>query len=398
MLKSEKIRNARRLQCARFLILFVALFILVDFSRAENYIPASDDEILESVPSQLFREQRQVRNESKFQPATQSHGSRLKAAQGAVLQGKSRQDPRFYGQAEALLEPILQSQNPPTEALLLWADILQHNHRFSEALNVLQTVLNRKLDNSSALLMRASILTTTGDLHQANATCKDLKIKFNGIIAEACIAGTATTLDELQDYSRMLEGALKAEEIHPSVKSWAEGILGEIFERTGDIPKAEAAYRRGLAETPADSFLLAMLSDLLISQGKQQEVLNLLPQTTEVDSLLLRRALAQKGLNDSNFQNTKTELEKRFSAAEQRGDFSHYRERAIYFLDIAENPEEAWKAASKNWDTQREGIDARTFLRAALLSGNSLSPLQSWLEKTGFYDSRILPLLSKPAR
>ena len=63
-------------------------------------------------------------------------------------------------------------------------------------------------------------------------------------------------------------------------------------------------------------------------------------------------------------------------------------------LHLLDEPAAALRLARENWTVQREPIDARLVLEAALAAGDGAAarPVVGWLEETGLEDVRLAAL------
>jgi len=90
------------------------------------------------------------------------------------------------------------------------------------------------------------------------------------------------------------------------------------------------------------------------------------------------------------------ELGRRFAASRARGDRVHLREEARYTLIFKNAPAEALELATENWRVQKEPLDARIALEAALAAQQpkAASDVLIWLEKTKLQGDKLAGLAS----
>jgi tetratricopeptide (TPR) repeat protein len=91
----------------------------------------------------------------------------LQIAQRAIEIARRDSDPRYLGYAQAALKPWHGTIATPASVRLFDAILLQSNHRFDEALSLLDQVLIENPDNAQAWLTRASILQVQARYAQA---------------------------------------------------------------------------------------------------------------------------------------------------------------------------------------------------------------------------------------
>ena len=78
----------------------------------------------------------------------------------------------------------------------------------------------------------------------------------------------------------------------------------------------------------------------------------------------------------------------------ERGDPPHRREQAMTALHLQRDAQAALALAQQNWAEQREPLDARLLLQAALAAQNpaAVAPVLEWMKATAIEDVRLKPL------
>ena len=364
-------------------------------SEAAPHRPAADGEVLERLPTPGpdRRELRELRG------AVATHPDRPDLAFGLarryIRQGRAEADPRWYGHAEAVLEPWLKAGAAHPEALLLRATIRQNRHAFGDALADLDAALAAKPRLSEAWLTRAAILEAQGDYPGALKSCLGVGRGSAAFAATVCLESALGLAGQAEAaYGRlapMLAAAPDAEQ-----RAWAGGILAELAERLDRAAEAEARYRAALREAPRSPYLLAAYADFLLDRGRPAEAAALLEGETRADPLLLRLALAEQALGIATFAEHASILKARFEASRARGDTSHQGDEARYALRISNEPARALALAEANWAVQREPRDARILLEAAAAAGHTdvAAEVAGFLARTGLEDARLRRLLA----
>ncbi len=307
-------------------------------------------------------------------------------ARAHVELARASGDPRHLGRAQAALAPWWDDAAPSAEVLLLRATIRQSLHDFAGARADLDALIARTPDDGQARLTRAVVATVTGDAATALADCARVGALVGEPWAAACAAPLATRDGGTRAaYARLaaLVGALPPS--HPGA-AWATTSLGELARAAGDDAAAEAHLRRALALAPGDVYTLGALAELLVDGGRAGEAVALLDPHAEPDPLRLRLAVAARAAGHVGADAHAAIVRRGLDAAFARGDTTHLRERARYFLDVAPDPAEALRAAVDNWALQREAADARVLLEAAAAAGDrgAAAPVVAWMD-----DARI---------
>jgi hypothetical protein len=191
-----------------------------------------------------------------------------------------------------------------------------------------------------------------------------------------------------------------ADRVEPAVLLWALGVQAELATRLGDAGAAEGAYRRGLAIDGRDPRLLAGYADLLLDRGRPAEVRDLLARDARPLGLRLRLALAARRLVDPALADHLAAIEAELDTARWRGEALHLREAARVRLELLDDPDGALALAVRNWSVQREPVDARLVLAAALAAGEPAAarPVLEWQARTGLQDAELARLLQRLAR
>ena len=298
-------------------------------------------------------------------------------------------DPRHLGRAQAALAPWWTQAAPPDDVLLLRATVRQSLHDFGGARADLDALIARRPEDPQARLTRAVVATVQGDHAAAAGDCAVVGTLAGELWAAACAAplairdgGTRAAYDRLAELlARATNGAATNADSDPAV-AWGTTALGELARALGDDVAAEAHLRRALELTPGDVYTLAVLSDLLLDAGRAAEAVALLDPHAEPDPLRLRLAIAARRAGAVGAVAHAQIVRRGLAAAAARGDDTHLRERARYFLDVEPDAAEALAAARGNWALQREAADARMLLEAAAAAGDpaAAAPVLAWLD------------------
>jgi Tfp pilus assembly protein PilF len=357
-------------------------------------------------------ERRPVQHEARRRAAAGDREVAVMLARRHVEAARAAGDPRELGRAQAALARWWDEAAPPEDVLLLRATIRQSQHDFAGARRDLDALIVRRPDDAQARLTRAVVATVMGDHVTAAADCARVGTLAGEPWASACAAplatrdgGTHVAYQRLAAVVGALDAAIPRGPAAPagspassdSVRSatagtaWATTALGELARAADDDAAAERHLRRALALAPGDVYTLAALADLLLDAGRPGEAAALLDPHAEPDGLRLRLAIASRRAGTVGAGAHAAIVRRGLDAAAARGDTTHLRERARYFLDVAPDAGEALAAARGNWDLQREAADARLLLEAATAAGDpaAATPVLRWLDD-GRIDDAVL--------
>jgi Tfp pilus assembly protein PilF len=342
-------------------------------------VPTNPQEVLEVLPEKIFV------------PAVSNNAApdlieRLTQAESLLQHAQQTGDPRYLGYAEAQLKPWLTQATIPDDVLVMRARLRQFNHQFANALIDLSQVLQHQPNHPEALLLQASIYQVRADYPQARSACQRLRSLSTLILALVCEAqvdGLNGNSDKA--YAAMKRLASVVTSMDVGQQAWFYLAWGDLAVRRGQLADAERYYRQLDMMSPS---ALAALSDVLLLQKRYAEVQKLLANYQQHDGLLLRLAIAEKGLKTARAPALAEILKARFAALRQRADNSHLREEAMFNLYVQNDSAKALVLARANWQQQREPQDTEIYwqLAQATQSTADINILQQWLKLTGLQD------------
>jgi len=354
-------------------------------------VPTDGGEVLERVASSSAsgRELKALELAAREEPS--SVPTATAAAMKAISLARSEADPRYWGRAQAALQPWWSQAAAPPEVVLLRATIRQALHDFDGARADLQRLEN----DPQAALTLATVELVTGRYAAAKAACEKLQGRADALVAAVCSAQVDSLTGRAPEARAALEALLASAPSHPQ-RAWALSVLGEVSERAGDDAAAEAAYRAALKLEPNDGYTLTALADLLLALNRGSEVEPLLASRFSDDNALLRLAIAEArklGKPGSYAQM----LRWRYQAAAERGDTVHQREQARFQLEVERDAARALELALKNWAVQKEPADARVLLEAALAAGKPAEAKDAAAHVTasGMQEPRLVALVRR---
>lgn len=368
-------------------------------TSGEPYLPQQDAQVLEhlSVKSAdpVTREIRTLRASLIGDPHNVDVAVSL--ATRLIEQSRSEGDPRFLGQAQAVLAPWLNHATPPPPTLLLRATISQHAHEFDLALTDLDAVLSRQPANAQAWLTKASIYQVQGRYEEARRACQPLFRLAGRHVALTCLGDIAALTGQSATSREMLTASLERPGISARERLWILTILAETAARTGDTKISEKHFLEARRLGVKDHYLLGAYADFLLDQGRASEVITLLQRETRADGLLLRLTLAEQAIHLSSSKDHTAELAARFAAGRERGTRVHVREEARFTLALLHDSQTALTLAQANWEIQKEPWDARLLLETALAVGSrdAARPVIAWLRTNHVEYMRLQQLVAQ---
>ena len=310
----------------------------------------------------------------------------------------SEGDPRFIGYAEATLRPWARNKDLRHDALVVRALLRQYRHDFAGALDDLAAAAASDPNDVEVWLWRAAILLAQADYAGAMSACDAVRATGQTLDWIGCKSSVeGITGGAARAYASLSEGLAGAQGLRAGPRLWMLSRLAEFSVALGETDRAERHFKEALSLGVNDQSLLAAYADFLLDRGRPQEVVTLLKDWTRSDPLLLRLALAEKGLGASALDEHLRTLKSRFDAAAMRGDKLRQREEARFNLYLLGQRSRALALAKENWTVQREPHDARILLEAALAANDprAAQPALDWLARTGYEDPYLRGLAAR---
>ncbi len=376
----------------------IGWFVLSEVGTAspEPYRPTDDAQVLQRLSFKasdpVARELDLLRTALRLNPRNLDSAVRLAARY--IEQGRSEGDPRFLGQAQAVLSPWWSEPTPPPTTLLLRATIRQNAHEFNEALADLDQVLAVQPTNAQAWLTKAAILQVQARYDEARRACQRLARLAASHVLLGCLGDIAGVTGQSAKSQELLRQVLSNPGLSGRERIWIVTILAETAVRTGAIREAEEYFAEAFKVGIKDQYLLGAYADFLLDEGRYRDVTSLLQHESKADGLLLRLALAEQALDLPTFKSHVSELAARFAAGRERGTTVHVREEARFALALLRNAQRALPLAQANWNVQREPADARILLESAIADRHraAAQPVLEWLNRNHVEDFRLRQL------
>jgi hypothetical protein len=395
------IRPVRRYLSAGLPALFPLLCLQFSASaQAAPYLPASDVQVLATVPARASdpraRELVVLRQAWRAQPEDVNLAVRL--AQRYFDEVAAEGDPRYVGYAQAALQPWWALPAPPVAVRVLRAMLLQFDHRFDAALLDLDAAVAAEPDNAAAWSWRTAILMVQARYAEARKSCVQMAALTSDLVGVACRAQVDAATGQAGPAAAALRAALQSHsDASPDERLWCLTRLAETEERRGAFEAAEGAFREALALGIPDVYLQAAYADFLLDRGRPAEVLPLLKDRGRADVLLLRLTQAAKATGDAKAASLAAELAARFDAARRRGDTTHRKEESRFTLAVQGDVARALVLAKENFAAQREPIDARILLEAAVAARDpaAAQPALDWMAASGIQSVALQPLAER---
>lgn len=265
------------------------------------------------------------------------------------------------------LAPLQQAQ-----WYLARADFLQFEHRFEEALEMLDKVEATGFLVSNALIIRARISLTVGALEEARMACQNLRVLVSVDIWATCLLEVEGRVGDLsQSYSALKRIAERNNDSSEEVTLWRHQILAEQAQLLGYHNEAlQWLNSKNYATQPVVS--QKQILDIWFQQQRPDLVSKVMPDCPKPDSfvsdsLIVRFARAELE-NNSRLTCWRSLAKERIAIRELRHDRLHTADLAYYHTYLSGNAQAAVYWAELTVVVAREPFDFKLLEAAQELS------------------------------
>ena len=359
-------------------------------AATQTYVPADAATIVAHVPT---RDPQEIAERQALAAAPDRVELAVDLAREEIQRARTLSDPRYLGRAQALLARWWNLPSPPPDVLLLRATIEQSLHQFDPARADLDALLAIRPDDAQAHLTRAVVATVRADYAAARESCAALRRIASPLVAATCQAPLDALAGDVNGAYAHLAELIDARS-PASLRTWAMTTLAELAIQKGDDSLAASHLDRVLALDPDDAYARAALADALLPTDPAAAS-QLLAGYEQIDTLLVRRAIAESRAHGPEATKLAQMMRDRFAAAAQRQDRVHLREEAMFVLYVESDAPRALEIARDNWFVQKELADGRLLAEAAVEARNvaAAQPVVEWARATGVHDARLDALL-----
>lgn len=385
------------------LALCLSLLFLPGIGTAEPFVPEDDNFQVVSLSSAVVALHQQLQASDVTNQATTAglYPNLINSYRIAVRDNSAR----AYGRVLSLLSQWPDSEEQPAEIRNIHASVLQHYHNFEQALDVIKKAIEDNASNLSTQQIRFQIAMVSGDYSLADFACNDISAEGNEADALNCRSQLQAATGQLQAANDNLQAYMRNNP-PATIGQLFELLLtaGDLAVRQGNLQRAEMYFTDALRINPEHHYLRLQYMDLLLSQGRHNDVLRFIatiPEqhiNDEIKILQIRALSAQRPSENTNLIETlSTELKSNFQQSLEREERLPHKDMALFYYYVEDDPESALRHARQNWQTQKEISDTLLVYRSALDAGNTRTQEQivSWLEENGTTDVRLEALSHK---
>ena len=364
-------------------------------AHAEPLNPQRDSEVIEVLPAGgSAAEDRKLRRLWASQPTDATTAVSL--ARRYLSRARELGDPRYAGQALAVLQGWPDPKTAPDDVLLLQATLQQYLHEFEFSAGHLELLVARRPEHAQAWLTLATVRRVQGRYAESNVACQGLLATGVRLESQACLAENASLLGDNEGARRSLQQLLEPPRLPSSTRAWLLTTLAELELRDGQPVAAETAFKQAL-EVENGGYTLLTYADFLFEQKREEEALALLLPQPRTDAVMLRLAMVGARLNTPNAAVDARVVREAMAQANLRPEArsTHAREQAMFALWVEAKPAAALALARENVRRQREPLDLLVLAHAARASGdaNAIREADQLRKEMGLHDQRLDALL-----
>tara|TARA_Y100001968_G_scaffold48930_1_gene39282 strand:- start:1388 stop:2440 length:1053 start_codon:yes stop_codon:yes gene_type:complete len=271
----------------------------------------------------------------------------------------------------ATLETLAEADRITHQERLVYARLLQHQHKFSDALAELDTLLAERPDHPSALLLQANVQLNQGQPALARQTCLQLMGKTAELVMATCLLEANMQLSpSTQYYSQLHNISKKFPAASAEIALWVNEVLADLALFANKPATAiDHIEQQPDSVWPISSWVAWSKAKLALQQGNDI-LARLAPKIANNpapnDSALLYLALAEQQTGEG--QKWTAAMAQRVFVREQRGDTTHAAEVALYYLHLAAEPQQALHWANINWQQAKSFNDEQLLSKIRMLA------------------------------
>lgn len=363
--------------------------------HAEPLNPTRDTEVIEVLPAGgLAAEDRQLRRLWVNHPTDVATAVSL--TKRYLSRARELGDPRYAGQALAVLQGWPDPKTAPDDVLLLQATVQQYLHEFDVSAGHLEMLVARRPDHAQAWLTLATVRRVQGRYAASDTACLGLQSAGVRLESQACLAENASLRGNNASARSTLLQLLAPPRLPASTRSWLLTTLAEVEQRDGKPEAAEATFKKAL-EAETGGYTLLTYIDFLFEQSREDEALALLLPQPRTDAVMLRLTMVGARLKTPNAAVDARAVRDAMAQANLRPDArsTHAREQAMFALWVDDKPQAALALARENVRKQREPLDLLVLAHAARAAGDAkaIREAAQLRQEMGLHDQRLDALL-----
>jgi tetratricopeptide (TPR) repeat protein len=381
----------------------VILLPLLPVAAQERYRPAAADVVLPiSVHASGGRGGALRSLEQVWRAQPQDLNASLAYARAVFTLGLSEGDLRWFGSAKAALAPWWTRADLPAEGHFLRGLVQQGFHAFDAGLLDINRAIALEPRRAEFWSWRFALHLLLADMAAARQDIEEMARLLGPEEAGVYRAVLLYRTGQPQPAVDVLKQAIRSASFQDaSSQDWLGFHLGEAHRVAGQSEQAIAVWGQRLKASPQSHLIRLSLAELLNQLGLHAQAkstaFHKADTSSLTDALLVQALLASRGLKDPDEARLASQMDARLQSQALRQEALIERPKLIYQIAYGRDLAAGLALSIDNWQLQKEPPDALLFVQAALALGQARAaePVLVWVQKTGYNDPQLKPLLQR---
>lgn len=308
--------------------------------------------------------------------------------------------PYYYPAALQMVEEVIDQSNTRPEILyeatVAKAMIQLSLHQFEEAL---QTAHKAREMNDK----RAALYGVLCDAHVELGNYEEAIKMADKMVSIRPDLKSYSRISYLREIHGDMPGAIEAMEMaaragYPGLEqtAWTLVTLGELYEKTGDLQKAELQYRKAMADYPQYAFALGGLGRVEAKKKNDEEAIQYFTQAANIlPEFSFQEELAQLYKRKGEERKAETSMLELLSGLKEDQEAGHVvdLELAKIYLELDRDHEKALQYAEKEYKRRPDNIDVCKTLAAIYYHKQEYGQAEVYFQKASRTSSQDASLL-----
>ncbi len=306
---------------------------------------------LEDVVYQLSERDKQFQStgfESRVE-AINSEKQAIAFLEHYLTLAKKENESRYIGYAIAGYQKIPLNIKEHHEVLLKYSEILEYQHNFKQALDLLITIDNKSHYYSSAVVKILNIYMIQGNLEQVSLYCEILKENNLLSLYSVCQLWIHGMKEESPGTIKKLEHLFIYFKKNTPIYNWTSQLLMDLYLKYHDVEKAITLLKNSERNEEAYRAMLIQIVDYLLISHQKKQALTLLEQYDDSKDLNVRYCLAKGDFNTKVCQQAQEKIH--YYALTR--DTAHFFIRALWEKEINHNLAYSKELANTNYESYK---------------------------------------------
>ena len=383
--------------------MLIACSLTAPLAAQERFLPAASAAVLPFSVHAHGGRLSQLRALDKAWRAQPQHLDTALAYGRAVFTlGLHEGDLRWYGSAKAALGPWWQATELPAQAYFLRGLVKQGFHDFQGGLADINRAIALNPQQAEFWSWRFALHLLQAEIIMARQDVDEIERLFGSAEADTYRAILLYRTGQPEPAVHRLTRTIRLPQYQDeSSQDWLSFHLGEAHRVAGQSEQAIAVWSDRLKRNSRSHLLRLSLADLLNLQGRHAQAkaiaTNQADMASLTDALLMQALLASRGSKDADESALAKQMAARLRAQALREESLIERPKLIYQIAYGQDIAAGLALSIENWNLQKEPPDAALFVQAALALGKAqaATPVVEWVEKTGYSDPQLGPLIKQ---